>query len=373
MNLQYEDRTFTFPYANLFRDHTAEESADLEESVKEHGIEHPIHINKRDEVIDGRHRLLLAAKLCLPLSSVPLKVVNKDRAAEERMAVQLNEARRNDDRRQITLNRLERATRIQNLAKAGMTLRDIAEVEDISISQAHRDTHVDLEAARAELDSKLNHTQEDSEPTAPAPPIPGAEPLPYEKPEMYLPSAETKEQLCFRLLLERPQVSDYDLASTIDTTPEYVAKCRKKLLLTRPTDSAGLRVPLHLTQAYIDLLDEIGKVKRLLRDMRAKVRTLALVDMCCLWRAELNYLRDGTSDKHEDPRLESFWSMLRQGLPHATICPYCQWQGQDRPMSSCSACQGRGWVTKAQWLQAPENQRRGVKARHHVWMDGPER
>jgi ParB/Sulfiredoxin domain len=131
-------RTFTLPFADLLPELSERELTDLREDIRCNGVVVPIIVDEHDGVIDGVHRLILAAEV--GLTDVPVVVrAGLTHARKTALAISINA-----DRRQLgpeTIKRLkaERVGRVVAARREGMSYRKIAEQEGVSEKQVRED------------------------------------------------------------------------------------------------------------------------------------------------------------------------------------------------------------------------------------------
>jgi ParB/RepB/Spo0J family partition protein len=112
-----------------FRDLTADEEADLKDSMKQHGFIVPIVYDEDGEIIDGHQRHRIAIKLGINPTEIGLDVTGNEARA---IARDLNLARRH-------LDRDERAAYVEQLRAEGDSIRTIAKKIGASVGTVHAD------------------------------------------------------------------------------------------------------------------------------------------------------------------------------------------------------------------------------------------
>src|SRR5438445_754058 len=93
--IELNGQVYRLPFATLFRPLADEELERLVISIAKHGIQVPIVADENGMILDGHNRLLVARRLRLPASAVPVRVVS-GLTPEQKLALarSLNEARR---------------------------------------------------------------------------------------------------------------------------------------------------------------------------------------------------------------------------------------------------------------------------------------
>ena len=134
---------FKVLFPDLTRTLTPNERKGLKASIQASGILLQVFIDETGGIIDGINRLTIASELSLSIKQIPCTVV-KDLTLEQKraLAVSLNAERRHlelKDLKQLRIQRNERILRVTSLRKEGMSLRAIAEKENISVAQVNRD------------------------------------------------------------------------------------------------------------------------------------------------------------------------------------------------------------------------------------------
>lgn len=127
------DMTFSIPFADLLPPLTEQQYAELKDDIAERGIVVPIIVGKDNRVIDGQHRMKIAAELGLSLNQVPREAqpgLSDDQ--EHDLCIDLNM-----HRRQLTAE--ERQSAVLRLRGQGKSYREIGEVLGIGAMTAHDD------------------------------------------------------------------------------------------------------------------------------------------------------------------------------------------------------------------------------------------
>jgi ParB-like chromosome segregation protein Spo0J len=65
-----EGKSFELLFKDLFRPHTPEEYASMKADIAANGILRPVTLNPEGQVIDGQHRLMIAAELGIPYENI---------------------------------------------------------------------------------------------------------------------------------------------------------------------------------------------------------------------------------------------------------------------------------------------------------------
>jgi hypothetical protein len=61
------------------------------------------------------------------------------------------------------------------------------------------------------------------------------------------------------------------------------------------------------------------------------------------------------------PELEVFVEKLRSSAPHCGYCPRCQTKHPGHVHPACKMCEGRGWLTKAEFDRCPQHERQELE------------
>src|SRR5262249_7158186 len=80
--ISFNGTAYTCPFLDAMPPLSAEERAELEADIKAHGVTVPVVVTDENEVIDGHHRLEIAAGLGLP--DVPFRVLAGLTTAQKR-------------------------------------------------------------------------------------------------------------------------------------------------------------------------------------------------------------------------------------------------------------------------------------------------
>jgi hypothetical protein len=131
-------------FPDLLPELSEREWADLRESIRRNGVITPIIVDEGYGVIDGAHRVTIAAELGLTV--VPVEVrPGLTPAQKMELAYSLNEDRRQMDAETIRRLKAARVERVAASRRKGKSIRTIAEEEGVSKSQVERD----LQAAKS--------------------------------------------------------------------------------------------------------------------------------------------------------------------------------------------------------------------------------
>lgn len=146
-------------YGRAVRPLTDREYAALRESIlAERRIEVPVIVDPKGNVVDGKHRLIIAVEL--GLEDVPIIVLEGERPEVlHRLAEDLNACRRQFTRQQLAELARQRQERARQKRAAGMSYRQIAEDERVSIAQIQRDLGPEVEAEDATVLGKDGRQQ----------------------------------------------------------------------------------------------------------------------------------------------------------------------------------------------------------------------
>jgi hypothetical protein len=131
-------RTFTLPFADLLPELSEREMTDLREGIRCNGVITPIIVDEHDGVIDGAHRVTIAAEV--GRTNVPVAVrTGLTHAQKTVLAIKLNSDRRQMSPETIKRLKAERVKRVAAARRQGKSTREIAAEEGISQSQVVAD------------------------------------------------------------------------------------------------------------------------------------------------------------------------------------------------------------------------------------------
>jgi len=153
-------RTFHLKvYGRAVRPLTDREYAALRESIEAKGrVEVAVVVDRRGNVVDGKHRLIVAAEL--GLEDVPVKVLDSDDEDHlHDLAEDLNACRRQFTRKQLAELKRQRQERAKAKRAAGMSLRQIAEDEGVTAKTIHQDLAGSTSDAQESVVGKDGRTQ----------------------------------------------------------------------------------------------------------------------------------------------------------------------------------------------------------------------
>ncbi len=161
---------FYLRYADWLPPLADDEFAGLRASIQEHGIQQPVVVyrllNNHFDVIDGLHRLRVAAELGLDLAQVPLNILDQATSVKEQKALAWS---LNADRRHLTKE--QRQARALELRKQGLSYRAIGEQLGVSHEAARKDVQeATVNELTVQLPERVVSKDGKSRPaTAPAP------------------------------------------------------------------------------------------------------------------------------------------------------------------------------------------------------------
>jgi hypothetical protein len=139
------DTVFTVLFPDLLRPLSPRERADLRDSIRTDGIRYPPLVTGAVEIIDGFHRIELAAEL--GMADVPFSIISgRDHDYLRRLALRMNVCRRHLSLEELQVLRGERIERVAESRLEGKSTRQIAEEEGVSQKQVR----LDLEKATEE-------------------------------------------------------------------------------------------------------------------------------------------------------------------------------------------------------------------------------
>lgn len=133
-------------YGRAVRPLTDREYAELRADIQAKGrIEVEILVDRHGNVVDGKHRLMIAAEL--GLTGLPIKVLDTDDPERlEDMAEGVNVFRRHLTKQQISALKQGRQERVRAMRAERKSLREIAEVEGVAETTIRRDLNGAAEA-----------------------------------------------------------------------------------------------------------------------------------------------------------------------------------------------------------------------------------
>ena len=136
-------------YGREIRPLTDREYAELKASIEAEGIKVAVLVDREGNVVDGKHRFIIAEEL--GLTEVPIAVLAEyDRAALHDLAEQLNACRRQLTKQEQAESRRRRLERIQAKRAQGQSTRQIAEEEGVSQTTIVKDLEESDPAAQVE-------------------------------------------------------------------------------------------------------------------------------------------------------------------------------------------------------------------------------
>lgn len=131
MTLVINKTTYQIPYADLLRPLTETEYNELKTDIEANGITYPVIVDESNNVIDGQHRLQIAAGL--GLADIPFQIlVGLSEEEKREKALNLNLHRRQ-------LSKEDRQKLAVEMRRNGQSYRVIGEKLGISKSQIERD------------------------------------------------------------------------------------------------------------------------------------------------------------------------------------------------------------------------------------------
>jgi ParB-like chromosome segregation protein Spo0J len=132
--VEFGGRQISFPFKDLIPQQSADKLAELEASIRAHGILVDLLVNQDDVMIEGHSRFAMAVKIGLEPDKVPFKVINADWAKSEELAIALNFVRRQ-------LQPDERAALVKKLKSKGWTVTRISKALGIGRATIQYDIH----------------------------------------------------------------------------------------------------------------------------------------------------------------------------------------------------------------------------------------
>jgi ParB-like chromosome segregation protein Spo0J len=208
---------YNMPFADALPPLSEDAYSSLRDCIAENGIRQFIYINEYNEVIDGQHRLMIAAELNIPEEEIPFRIFS-GLTEEETEEIAYGE---NCKRRQLSPKDLANTCFARR--KDGWSLRKIAKLTGIPLSTVARH----LKLAGVPDETPASSEGEDGKTYAATKPT--AEELSKRKAEARKLSAEGK--------------THKEISETLGVSPRTVASD-----LSRPTETlvrGGKRFPLH--------------------------------------------------------------------------------------------------------------------------------
>jgi hypothetical protein len=130
-------KTYTALFPDLLPPLTPEARAGLKDDIAKHGVLVPVIVDEHNGIIDGIHRLEIAAELGCQVSVE----VRRGMSPEEKrdLALSLNVHRRHLTPEELQRLRQERIARVAEGRRQGKSIRTLAAEEKVSPGQVHRD------------------------------------------------------------------------------------------------------------------------------------------------------------------------------------------------------------------------------------------
>lgn len=129
--VSYQGKDYTIPFADLLPALDDTQRAELRADIAKRGVVVPILVDEHNAVIDGQHRLTIAAEL--DLATIPIEV--KSGLSDDERRVLCHDL--NVHRRQLSPEKRQEAVR--NLREQGHSLRQIGEKLGVGRSTVQRD------------------------------------------------------------------------------------------------------------------------------------------------------------------------------------------------------------------------------------------
>ena len=292
--------TFKMPFENVIIPLESEQLAELENSIKELGVQVPILIDQHDRVIDGHNRLRLALKH--GITEVPVERIQvKDDDHAKLLVIELNLKRRHMNAKQrsmlaemlIKMYPDKPASQIGEMA--GVSPHTVGKVKD----------RLDSDLQNANEKKVVNRRNQ-------------------KRPAKYKPRKSATQKAA-----EEAQASLNGREHQSDEQEPQVEEPAELL------DQAEQSLPPQAYEAF-NQLPEIRELStacdRLVKEVE-RVSQLP-VGRCLLVTTIVSQIRAVKQN-------------INSAKP-AYICPYCRGDKKN-----CTACAGSGWVTTTTWKQAP--------------------
>lgn len=337
-SLIIDSREFAFPWKDAVPPIGKEDLERLDESIGIHGIREPIILDELDNVIDGFNRLQIAAKKGIELAHIPIETLyGLSEEEKEKLAIDLNEARRHMDRDYLQKQAKERRERVKKARAKGESIRTIAEKEGVSHTQVKRD----LDSGVTGVTPEVKQSNTDSG-------APGGAPEVSNKSENQVSPPVTPEN-DMEVDTTPPTEEEAELAEKMAASvkgrdgKKYPAKKKapKPEVNGHPVaaDAWGIPITPQAAAAFADsgkfdeLIGVLRKAKSLFKELAdcpgGKYLTFPGISMNA---------RDGF--KHAG--IETAILNIQDCKPKYTVCPY-EYHSQKHD-SECTLCHGLGWI-----------------------------
>lgn len=146
--IEFDGVTYQCPYANLLPPLNEKDYADLRQDIEQRGVLVAVEIDEYLNVIDGQHRLMIAAEL--GLDHVPFNVrAGLNDGEKQALAWGLNAHRRH-------MTREQRQECALKLRQQGMSYRAIGEKLGVDPMTARSDVHSTVENSTVELPERVS-------------------------------------------------------------------------------------------------------------------------------------------------------------------------------------------------------------------------
>ncbi len=324
--------------------------AALRESIRKKGrVREPVlcwqehKANGRETIVDGAHRVTLAAELGLEAVPRRYQSFDSEEAAREECK-DLNENRRQLSEEQ---KRVRRGSRIERVAAAraeGQSTRTIAAAEGVSQSQVQRD----LEAAEHGQNGQQEGIQ--IEP-------PGS----ISPPEVTRQGGGTypaKRKLlcdkCKRLGIQAVDCAGCKLVRDAAAKKKKAAAAKKKAAKKQPAevkDQTGAVVPDQCRDAFADpsLVDLVGELETVASMMTPESWITRAGKLC----AHYPFILIEKAKEHAWEALHQLQiavSDIKAGVAYA-VCPACAGTKTAKTGNPCQRCRGCGHVPEWKWRE----------------------
>lgn len=125
-------------------------------------------------------------------------------------------------------------------------------------------------------------------------------------------------------------------------------------------DAIGLAVPEKLLDVFAVRAD-FEEIEKLRRQLARRLDEVAHKTGGAHLARALKTTQQGEKVTYKSTQLEDLKAILKETVPHSSVCPWCHSKHPGRYERACKACHGHGWVTYLVWRQTPAEEKEGVE------------